>query len=154
MFNMGEDMMKQWTESWEKLMGEHLEKLVHNDKFISEMSKSIASTMTGKAMYSKAVDDQMAAMNLPTRTELVKVLQKLTDVEERLIDLSEKFEDYIDAQANAAKKAAPAPAAAKPAAAPVAAKPETKAAEKPVAKPTEKPAEAKVKANKGRKGKK
>lgn len=149
MFNMGEDMMKQWTESWEKLMGEHFEKLVHNDKFISEMSKSIASTMTGKAMYSKAVDDQMAAMNLPTRTELVKVLQKLTDVEERLIDLSEKFEDYIEAQAQTAKKAAPAP---------VASKPEAKAAEKPAEKPVEKSAEnaseAKPKTGKGRKGKK
>lgn len=97
MFNMGEDMMKQWTENWEKLMGEHLEKLVHNEKFISEMSKSIAATMTGKAMYSKAIDEQMAAMNLPSRTEVIKVMQKLTDIEERLVDLSEKFEDFTQA---------------------------------------------------------
>ncbi len=98
MFNMGDDLMKQWTENWEKLMGEHLEKLVHNEKFINEMSKSIAATMTGKAMYSKLIDEQMAAMNLPSRTEMVKVLQKLTDIEERLIDLSERFEDYVEAQ--------------------------------------------------------
>lgn len=98
MFTMGEDMMKQWTQNWEKFMGDHLEKLVHNEKFISEMSKSIASTMTGKAFYSKALDEQMAAMNLPSRTEIVKVLQKLTDIEERLVDLSERFEDYVDSQ--------------------------------------------------------
>ncbi len=108
MFTMGEDMMKQWTENWEKLMGEHLEKLVHNEKFITEMSKSIAATMTGKAMYAKAMDEQMAAMNLPSRTEMVKVLQKLTDIEERLIDLSERFEDYVEVQS----RKAPAPAAA------------------------------------------
>ncbi len=30
MFNMGEDMMKEWTSNWEKLMGTQLEKLVHN----------------------------------------------------------------------------------------------------------------------------
>ena len=106
MFTMGEDLMKQWTENWEKLMGEHLEKLVHNEKFINEMSKSIAATMTGKAMYTKAIDEQMAALNLPSRTEMVKVLQKLTDIEERLIDLSERFEDYVDAQA---RKAASGP---------------------------------------------
>jgi len=105
MFTMGEDMMKQWTENWEKFMGEHLEKLVHNEKFIAEMSKSIAATMTGKAMYSKLIDEQMAAMNLPSRTEMVKVLQKLTDIEERLIDLSERFEDYVEAQAKIAQKA-------------------------------------------------
>ncbi|MEW6710718.1 MAG: poly(R)-hydroxyalkanoic acid synthase subunit PhaE [Candidatus Riflebacteria bacterium] len=105
MFNMGDDLMKQWTENWEKLMGEHLEKLVHNEKFINEMSKSIAATMTGKAMYSKLIDEQMAAMNLPSRTEMVKVLQKLTDIEERLIDLSERFEDYVEAQSR--KAAAP-----------------------------------------------
>jgi len=98
MFTMGEDMMKQWAQNWEKLMGDQLEKLVHNEKFISEMSKSIASTMTGKAFYSKALDEQMAAMNLPSRTEIVKVLQKLTDIEERLVDLSERFEDYVDSQ--------------------------------------------------------
>lgn len=108
MFTMGEDMMKQWTENWEKLMGEHLEKLVHNEKFITEMSKSIAATMTGKAMYAKAMDEQMAAMNLPSRTEMVKVLQKLTDIEERLIDLSERFEDYVEVQGR--KAAAPAAA--------------------------------------------
>lgn len=98
MFTMGEDMMKQWAQNWEKLMGDQMEKLVHNEKFISEMSKSIASTMTGKAFFSKALDEQMAAMNIPSRTEVVKVLQKLTDIEERLVDLSERFEDYVDSQ--------------------------------------------------------
>ena len=114
MFTMGEDIMKQWAENWEKLMGDHLEKLVHNEKFISEMSKSIAATMTGKAFYSKALDEQMAAMNLPSRTEIVKILQKLTDIEERLIDLTERFEDYVDAQ-QAKPVAKAAPAAEKPA---------------------------------------
>ncbi|HNX75328.1 MAG TPA: hypothetical protein PLM07_07705 [Candidatus Rifleibacterium sp.] len=109
MFNMmGEDMMKQWTENWEKLMGDQLEKLVTNDKFISEMSKSLAATMTGKAVYTKMLDEQMAAMNLPSRTDIVKIMQKLTDIEERLVDLTEKFEDYVDAQESrpAAAKAA------------------------------------------------
>ncbi len=108
MFNMmGEDMMKQWTENWEKLMGDQLEKLVSNEKFISEMSKSLAATMTGKAMYSKMLDEQMAAMNLPSRTDIVKIMQKLTDIEERLVDLTEKFEDYVDANRSTAGKAAP-----------------------------------------------
>jgi hypothetical protein len=116
---MGEDMMKQWAENWEKLMGDHLEKLVHNDKFISEMSKSIAATMTGKAFYSKALDEQMAAMNLPSRTEIVKVLQKLTDIEERVIDLTERFEDYVDAQqSKPAAKSAPVAEKAAPEAKP------------------------------------
>jgi hypothetical protein len=111
---MGEDMMKQWATNWEKMMGDQLEKLVTNEKFISEMSKSIAATMTGKAMYSKMLDEQMAAMNLPSRTDIVKIMQKLTDIEERLVDLAEKFEDYTEAQgsrpaaATANQNAAPA----------------------------------------------
>ena len=108
MFTMGEDMMKQWAENWEKLMGDQLEKLVTNEKFISEMSKSIAATMTGKAVYSKMLDEQMAAMNLPSRTDIVKIMQKLTDLEERLVDLTEKFEDYVEAQnSKPAAQAAP-----------------------------------------------
>jgi len=108
MFTMGEDMMKQWAENWEKLMGDQLEKLVTNEKFISEMSKSIAATMTGKAVYSKMLDEQMAAMNLPSRTDIVKIMQKLTDIEERLVDLTEKFEDYVDANENRPAAAAAA----------------------------------------------
>ncbi len=113
MFNMGEDMMKQWATNWEKMMGDQLEKLVTNEKFISEMSKSIAATMTGKAMYSKMLDEQMAAMNLPSRTDIVKIMQKLTDIEERIVDLTEKFEDYSEAQGSkpAAAHAAPNTAA-------------------------------------------
>ena len=112
MFSMGEDMMKQWAENWEKLMGDQLEKLVTNEKFISEMSKSIAATMTGKAVYSKMLDEQMAAMNLPSRTDIVKIMQKLTDIEERLVDLTEKFEDYVDA--NESRPAAAAAAGSAP----------------------------------------
>jgi hypothetical protein len=88
-------------------MGDHLEKLVHNEKFINEMSKSIAATMTGKAFYAKAMDEQMAALHLPSRTEIVKILQKLTDIEERLIDLSEKFEDYVEEQSQVKAEAKP-----------------------------------------------
>ncbi len=109
----GEDMMKEWAQNWEKLMGTQLEKLVQDEKFISEMAKSIAGTMTGKAFYTKAVDQQLAAMNLPSRTEVVKVLQKVTDVEERLIDLTEKFEDFTEEFREAIakhKQAAAAPA--------------------------------------------
>jgi len=124
MFTMGEDMMKQWANNWEKMMGDHLEKLVHNEKFISEMSKSIAATMTGKAFYSKALDEQMAAMNLPSRTEIIKILQKLTDIEERLIDLTERFEDFADAQ-QAKPATRTVPTAEKPA--PAAPAPEAKA---------------------------
>ena len=98
MFTMGEDMMKQWAANWEKMMGSQLEKMVHNEKFVGEMAKAIGATMSGKALYSKAVEEQMAALNLPTRTDVVKILQKLTDVEERLIDLSERFEDFVEEQ--------------------------------------------------------
>lgn len=142
MFNMGEDMMKQWSENWEKLMGEQMEKLVHNEKFINGMSKSIAATMTGKAVYAKALDDQMAALNLPSRTEIVKILQKLTDIEERLIDLTERFEDFVDDQNKAAAPAAkeqPAPKAkAQPEKTPKAKAPAEKAPKAKPAKSTKK----------------
>lgn len=96
MFNYGEDMMKQWSENWEKMMGASLEKMVKNDKFVQEMSRAIAATMTGKAQYARLVDEQLAAMNLPSRTDMVKALQKLTDLEERMVTLQETIEDWRD----------------------------------------------------------
>ncbi len=88
------DFMKKMYEQWEKMMGDHFEKLVHDEKFVSEMTKAMAATMSGKFMSTKMMDETFMAMNLPTRGEMVKALQKLVDVEERLIDLSEKFEDF------------------------------------------------------------
>ncbi|HOT74348.1 MAG TPA: poly(R)-hydroxyalkanoic acid synthase subunit PhaE [Candidatus Wallbacteria bacterium] len=88
------DFMKKMYEQWEKMMGDHFEKLVHDENFVSEMAKAMAATMSGKFMSTKMMDETFMAMNLPTRGEMVKALQKLVDVEERLIDLGEKFEDF------------------------------------------------------------
>jgi len=96
MYNfMGDnDFMKKMYEQWEKMMGDHFEKLVHDEKFVSEITKAMAATMTGKFMGTKMMDETFMAMNLPTRGEMVKALQKLVDIEERLIDLSERLEDF------------------------------------------------------------
>lgn len=90
-----EDFMKKMYEQWEKMMTDQMEKMVHDENFVSELAKTMAATMTGKFMSTKFMDESLTAMNLPTRGEIVKTLQKLTDVEERLIDLSEKMEDQM-----------------------------------------------------------
>ncbi len=95
------DFMKKMYEQWEKMIGDHFEKLVHDEKFVSEMTKAMAATMSGKFMSAKMMDESFMAMNLPTRGEMVKALQKLVDVEERLIDLGEKFEDFAKETAGA-----------------------------------------------------
>lgn len=99
-----EAMMKQWSEAWEKMIGQKLDGLVRDEKFVSEMSRAIAATMSGKSVAQRMMDDTMAQMNLPTRTDIVKVLQKLTDLEERVLELSERLEDMEE-------RLAPAPAA-------------------------------------------
>ncbi len=88
------DFMKKMYEQWEKMMGDHFEKMVHDENFISEMAKAMAATMSGKFMSTKMMDESFMAMNLPTRGEMVKALQKLVDIEERLIDLNDRFEDF------------------------------------------------------------
>lgn len=90
-----EDFMKKMYEQWEKMMTEQMEKMVNDENFVAEMAKAMASTMTGKFMTTKMMDESLMAMNMPTRGEIVKALQKLTDIEERVIDLSEKVEDQI-----------------------------------------------------------
>lgn len=105
MFNFfNDELMKKMYEEWEKTMSAHLEKMVHDQGFVSEMAKAMAATMTGKAMASKAMDESFTMMNLPTRTEMIKALQKLTDLEERILDLTEKFDDFV-AETKAARGA-------------------------------------------------
>ena len=102
-----EALMKQWAESWEKLLGQKLDGLVRDEKFVSEMARAIAATMSGKSVAQRMMDETMANMNLPTRSDMVKVLQKLTDLEERVLELTERLEDLEPALA--ARREAPAP---------------------------------------------
>lgn len=108
-----EAMMKQWSEAWEKMIGQKLDGLVRDEKFVSEMSRAIAATMSGKSVAQRMMDETMAQMNLPTRTDMVKVLQKLTDLEERVLELTERLEDMEVARPAAPETAKPAAAKAK-----------------------------------------
>lgn len=96
MFGFNDEIMKNMYQNWEKAVSENLEKMVRDQGFISEMAKSLAASMSGQASAKKMMDETLISMNMPTRGELVKALQKLTDVEERLIDLSEAVEDLRD----------------------------------------------------------
>ncbi|PKK90742.1 MAG: hypothetical protein CVV64_07640 [Candidatus Wallbacteria bacterium HGW-Wallbacteria-1] len=96
MFGFNDEMMKNMYQNWEKAVSENLEKMVRDQGFISEMAKAMASSMSGQASAKKMMDETLVSMNLPTRGELVKALQKLTDIEERVIDLSETLEDLRD----------------------------------------------------------
>ncbi len=94
-----EALMKQWAEAWEKMLGQKLDGLVRDEKFVSEMARAIAATMSGKSVAQRMMDETMAHMNLPTRSDMVKVLQKLTDLEERVLELTERLEDLEPALA-------------------------------------------------------
>lgn len=96
MFNFGEDYMKQFYDNWQQAFGGQLEKMVNDQEFISQMAKAIAATMTGKSMASKTMNEAMSMMNLPTKDDIVLIQQKLTDIEERLIDHSEFVEDSVE----------------------------------------------------------
>jgi hypothetical protein len=96
MFNFGEDVVKKMYEEWEKSISTTLEKMVKDQTFVSELAKAMAATMSGKAAYSKFVDESMSMLNLPTKAEMIQVLQKLTDIEERIVELAEKIEDVSD----------------------------------------------------------
>lgn len=122
-FDFGRTMLQ----AWEKTTAETLEKLTHDEAFLKQMSQVLGSSLDVKKQMEAHAEKYLQSINMPTRSDLDRILTYLQRIEARLLDL----EDRLDAAA------AGAPAAGTPAAG-------TPTAGAPVSPPAARPRPAKA----------
>lgn len=135
-FDFGRTML----ETWEKTMGEALEKLTHDETFLKNMSQALGGSLDLKKQMESQVERYLQSINMPTRSDLERILAYLQRIESRLLDLEDRL-DLLGAPAAAptAPKASSARRAKSRSAGATAAPPQTKARPKAAAskaKPT------------------
>ncbi|RCK78645.1 MAG: hypothetical protein OZSIB_1172 [Candidatus Ozemobacter sibiricus] len=104
-FDFGRTML----ETWEKTMGEALEKLTHDEAFLKNMSQALGGSLDLKKQMESQVERYLQSINMPTRSDLERILAYLQRIESRLLDLEDRL-DLLGAPA-----ATPATPAASPA---------------------------------------
>ncbi|MBI4868779.1 MAG: hypothetical protein HY816_17720 [Candidatus Wallbacteria bacterium] len=109
-YEMGRDMLI----TWEKSMGEMLERLSRSEGFLKHMSDAFGRSLDFKKQIDQQLQASLEALNIPTKADMQRILSYLLRIEKKLLDL----EDQLQAASQPKSEATPVarPAAARPAA--------------------------------------
>jgi hypothetical protein len=88
-FDFGRSML----ETWEKSMADVLERLTRDENFIKNMSSAMAGSLDLKKQLESHLESYLQAVNMPTRTDLERMLSYLQRIEQRLLDLEDRLAD-------------------------------------------------------------
>jgi polyhydroxyalkanoate synthesis regulator phasin len=83
--------LDQWIEAWSKVLGQAM----GTDQFAKLMGQSLDQILVAGAPAKKAMDQQieqaLAALNLPSRSQLTAVAKQLVELEDRIDRLEESI---------------------------------------------------------------
>jgi ABC-type multidrug transport system fused ATPase/permease subunit len=123
-------MLSQWESSVNALANSTMK----SDEYSSQMNGAMGATLRMQETIREFMAQYLAATNLPSRTEVLAIAERLGAVEARLDRITTLLEQIANAQTTAAAGAPAGTAAAAPAAAPRPRPPRTKSP--PAAEPT------------------
>ncbi len=82
-------------DAWAKVMVE----LVHSDAYAESTGAILDSWLTTSGPFRKVMEDSMAKtleqLNLPSRDEVTRIAERLTNIEMRLDDLDAKLDEAL-----------------------------------------------------------
>ena len=93
------DAQKQWTEHLES-MARTFAEAMGSEAFSSMLGKSLEQSLTMQQRYSKEMmphlDDALQAFNLPSRSQIDRMFERIIGLEERLDDLEENTRKIVN----------------------------------------------------------
>ncbi len=92
-FGAWKNMRDTGMDSWSKMMIQ----LVNNDAYAQASGAMLDAWLTSSAPFRKAIESTMAQvltqLNMPTRTDITSLAERLTHIEMRLDDLEAKLDE-------------------------------------------------------------
>ncbi|HCL56214.1 MAG TPA: hypothetical protein DHW82_04295 [Spirochaetia bacterium] len=89
--NIFSEMMKYFQES----TAQFLSKMTQDDKYVKALSRFRDSLLDVKSYSDKIVAQTMKNMNLPTKEEVERALYKMTMLEAKMNDISDKIDQLL-----------------------------------------------------------
>jgi hypothetical protein len=84
-------------DSWAKMMVQ----LVNTDSYAEASGRMLDAWLTSSGPFRKALDSSikhsLANLNLPSRDEVTRIAERLTNIEVRLDDLDAKLDEFLRA---------------------------------------------------------
>ncbi len=103
------DFSRGMYESWEKAMAEAMEKLTQDEAFVKNLTKAFTGTLDVRTQISSQLEKYLKSINMPTRTDLERLLGYLQRIESKLLDLEDRLDTLKAPSATAAPDTAAAP---------------------------------------------
>lgn len=76
-------------EQWEKAMGTWWDQVLDSPQFLSGLGKNLEAQAQAKGAFSKAMDEGLSRMHLPTRGDLTRVARIATLLEEKVLSVED-----------------------------------------------------------------
>jgi hypothetical protein len=89
--NIFSEMMKYFEEA----TGQFLEKMTQDEKYMKAISRFRDSILDIKSYFDKVVTQSLKNLNLPTKEELERALYKMTLLEAKMNEVSEKLDKVL-----------------------------------------------------------
>src|SRR5690349_15850831 len=86
------EIMRQTFEIWQQVAAQYMLPLLCNQSLLDLNGRTIENTLQFKQQTDRLIEATLTNLQLPTRSDLDSVLQKLTEVETLLRDLHEKVD--------------------------------------------------------------
>lgn len=106
------DAQKQWTEQLES-MARTFAETMGSEAFSSMLGKSLEQSLTMQQRYSKEMkphlDDALQAFNLPSRSQIDRLFERVIGLEEHLDDLEENTRKILNNLDNNTRASSPQP---------------------------------------------
>ena len=85
-------MMKRLVETGEERIGKLAQQLLSNDKFVSAIQTLVTRSLAAKGTLDKSLRSALAAMNLPSTSDLELLRGKVEDLERLLSSIESKVD--------------------------------------------------------------
>lgn len=91
-FDFGRNMM----ELWEKSMTDTFERLTKDEQFLKSMSQVMSQSLDVRKHLGSQIESYLTSINMPSKSELDRMLCYLQRVEAKLLDLEDQFAEIRD----------------------------------------------------------
>ncbi|TNE90994.1 MAG: hypothetical protein EP330_06925 [Deltaproteobacteria bacterium] len=91
-------------EQWEKAMGTWWDQVLESPQFLSGLGKNLEAQAQARGAFTKAMDEGLANMHLPTRTDLTRVARIATLLEEKVLAVEDLLLQMGDTMADLQKE--------------------------------------------------
>jgi uncharacterized protein YukE len=96
MYLVPQQLMLQAFQSWQQIVNQYTQDLLSNRKILDTNGKTLESVLQLRHQADQAVEMAISSVQMPTRSDVELLLQKMTTLENLVRDLSDKVDQLLD----------------------------------------------------------